>query len=130
MCTSVLCSPAAPIAKSVLDDPGAQNSRGPTTHWGKVSMGSRGTDSPWKPHFSLEPELTLSKERRQGHGKKLNNPRTLLYFFLFVLLPCICQLLMLKMMTKKEKARQGVLSVLPDFLANQDLSESVVLEMR
>lgn len=68
-----------------------------------LRVGKQDTDSPQRPHFPFEPELALNSGKRRQCSKKHKQPRDLSHSFLFVLLCCVSQPLMLKTMTQEER---------------------------
>lgn len=107
-----------PLTSNIPHVSWAQNSRGlrvwefgETQNEDKVSMFcpqlSGGTDSPKRPCFLFEPELTSNTERRKWHSKKQEGPRKSIISF-FVLLPWVSQPLKLKVVTEKERENRAI----------------------
>lgn len=82
---------------------GGSASLRPRTGWAWLALESRGTDRPKRKAVLFELELTSKhRKRRKWHEKKRNKKDlgSLSYPFLFVLLPCVCQPLKLKVVTE------------------------------
>lgn len=114
--------------------PWVQTSGGPRMHGSSVTpsefkvrviclwLSKRGEGSAGSPkwtHFCSNQNLLWRQKASNGVLRDINHQGTLPYLFLFMLLPCVHQLLMLKVMMWKERetecgAQSLFISILPD----------------